>query len=50
MDEALRDDWFAALAAHQMIIQRPNITAADGTTVVGRDEAALAKVIDAETT
>ncbi|MBF4763797.1 arsenate reductase [Nocardioides islandensis] len=49
-DEAHRDDWYAALAAHPRIIQRPIITAADGTTVVGRDEAALAKVIDAETT
>ena len=49
-DEAHRDDWYAALAAHPRIIQRPIITAADGTTVVGRDEAALAKVIGAETT
>ena len=49
-DEAHRDDWYAALAAHPRIIQRPIITAADGTTVVGRDEAALAKVINAETT
>jgi arsenate reductase len=47
-DETHRDDWYAALAAHPRIIQRPIITAADGTTVVGRDEASLARVIDAE--
>jgi arsenate reductase len=47
-DAAHRDDWYAALAAHPRIIQRPIITAADGTTVVGRDEASLARVIDAE--
>jgi arsenate reductase len=47
-DEAHRDDWYAALAAHPRIIQRPIITAADGTTVVGRDAESLAKVIDAE--
>jgi arsenate reductase (glutaredoxin) len=48
-DPEHRDDWYAALAAHPRIIQRPIITAADGTTVVGRDPQALAKVIEAET-
>jgi arsenate reductase len=43
-----RDAWYAALAAHPRIIQRPIITAADGTTVVGRDADALARVIAAE--
>jgi arsenate reductase (glutaredoxin) len=43
-----RDEWYAALAAHPRIIQRPIITAADGTTVVGRDADALARVIAAE--
>jgi arsenate reductase len=43
-----RDDWYAALAAHPRIIQRPIITAADGTTVVGRDAQSLARVIAAE--
>ena len=43
-----RDDWYAALAAHPRIIQRPIITAADGTTVVARDPEALARVIAAE--
>jgi arsenate reductase len=47
-DAAHRDDWYAALAAHPRIIQRPVITAADGTTVVGRDPESLAKVIAAE--
>ncbi len=47
-DAAHRDDWYAALAAHPRIIQRPIITADDGTTVVGRDPESLAKVIDAQ--
>ena len=47
-DEAHRDDWLAALAAHPRAIQRPIITAADGTTVVGRDEDSLRRVLDAE--
>ncbi len=47
-DPAHRDDWLTALAAHPRAIQRPIITAADGTTVVGRDEDALRQVLDAE--
>jgi arsenate reductase (glutaredoxin) len=47
-DAAHRDDWLAALAAHPRAIQRPIITAADGTTVVGRDEDSLRRVLDAE--
>ena len=43
-----RADWLAALAAHPRAIQRPIITAADGTTVVGRDADALGRVLDAE--
>lgn len=43
-----RDAWLAALAANPRALQRPIITAADGTTVVGRDPAALARVIAAE--
>ncbi len=43
-----RADWLAALAAHPRAIQRPIITAADGTTVVGRDEDSLRRVLDAE--
>jgi arsenate reductase len=48
-DAAHRDEWYAALAAHPRIIQRPIITASDGTTVVGRDAESLDRVIDAET-
>ena len=47
-DPGHRDDWLAALAAHPRALQRPIITAADGTTVVGRDEDSLRRVLDAE--
>ena len=47
-DAEHRADWLAALAAHPRTIQRPIITATDGTTVVGRDPDALRAVIDAE--
>jgi arsenate reductase (glutaredoxin) len=47
-DAAHRDEWAAALAAHPRAIQRPVITASDGTTVVGRDPDSLARVIAAE--
>jgi len=47
-DAEHRADWLAALAAHPRAIQRPIITATDGTTVVGRDPDALRAVIDAE--
>lgn len=47
-DAAHRAEWLAALAAHPRAIQRPIITAADGTTVVGRDRGALDHVLDAE--
>lgn len=47
-DAAHRDDWLAALAAHPRALQRPIITAADGTTVVGRDDESLRRVLDAE--
>jgi arsenate reductase len=43
-----RSDWLAALAAHPRAIQRPIITASDGTTVVARDADSLARVIEAE--
>jgi arsenate reductase len=43
-----REDWLRALAQHPRAIQRPVITAADGTTVVGRDADALARVVAAE--
>jgi arsenate reductase len=47
-DAASRDAWLQALSAHPRAIQRPIITAADGTTVVGRDDDALARVVSAE--
>jgi arsenate reductase (glutaredoxin) len=47
-DAEHRDRWLAALAAHPRAIQRPIITAGDGTTVLGRDADSLARVIDAE--
>ena len=47
-DAAHRDEWLAALAAHPRALQRPIITAADGTTVIGRDPDSLSRVVDAE--
>ena len=47
-DAAHREDWLAALVAHPRALQRPIITAADGTTVVGRDAESLQRVLDAE--
>ena len=44
-DEAHRPDWVAALVEHPELIQRPIITLDDGTAVVARDAAALARVI-----
>jgi len=43
-----RDDWLAALAGHPRAIQRPIMTATDGTTVIGRDGDELNRVIAAE--
>lgn len=40
-DEASRDRWVEALAAHPKLIQRPIITAEDGTAVVARSEDAV---------
>ncbi|MDF2265804.1 arsenate reductase family protein [Streptomyces coacervatus] len=37
-DESARDQWVKALAQHPKLIQRPIITADDGTAVVGRSE------------
>jgi len=47
-DAASRDAWLEALSQHPRALQRPIITAADGTTVVGRDPDALDRVIAAE--
>ncbi|MEU6147981.1 arsenate reductase family protein [Streptomyces sp. NPDC047081] len=40
-DEAARERWIAALSEHPKLIQRPIITAEDGTAVVGRTEEAV---------
>jgi len=44
-DAGHRDRWLDALAAHPQLIQRPIITADDGTTVVGRDPESLTRVL-----
>jgi arsenate reductase len=43
--EDARGDWLQALVDHPRLIQRPIITADDGTTVVGRDPESLARVL-----
>ena len=47
-DASSRHRWIAALVEHPILIQRPIITADDGTTVVGRDPASLGEAINAE--
>lgn len=47
-DAEHRDAWLDALVEHPALIQRPIITADDGTTVVGRDPEALRRVVDAQ--
>lgn len=44
-DAPNRDRWVAALASTPKLIQRPIITADDGTTVVGRTDEALRRVL-----
>jgi len=44
-DDAHREDWLAAMVANPRTIQRPIITADDGTTVVARDPETLADVV-----
>jgi len=44
-DDANRARWIAALAAHPKLIQRPIVTADDGTTVLARDQAELDRVL-----
>ena len=46
-DTAHRHAWLEAMVDHPGLIQRPIITATDGTTVVGRDLESVARVIDA---
>ena len=47
-DAEHRQQWLEAMVAHPATIQRPIVTATDGTTVIGRDAVALAAVIAAE--
>lgn len=49
-DAGTRDRWVAALAAHPRLIQRPIITADDGTAVVGRTDDAVRDALSRRTT
>ncbi len=40
-----RDEWLTLMAKNPKLIQRPIITAADGTTVVARDPETLAGIL-----
>ncbi|MGK5636738.1 arsenate reductase family protein [Streptomyces sp. URMC 126] len=44
-DAAARDRWIDALAGHPKLIQRPIITADDGTAVVGRTDDAVREAL-----
>lgn len=44
-----RGRWLAVLSAHPLLIQRPLITADDGTTVIGRSEEAVRQALRAST-
>ncbi|HET6563107.1 MAG TPA: ArsC/Spx/MgsR family protein [Marmoricola sp.] len=43
--EESRGEWLEALTDHPRLIQRPIITADDGTTVVGRDPDSVSQVL-----
>jgi arsenate reductase (glutaredoxin) len=45
-EPASRDRWLGALAEHPILIQRPIITADDGTAVVGRSPEAVRSVLE----
>jgi len=47
-DAEHRDDWITAMVADPRTIQRPIITATDGTAVVARDPETLASLVDRE--
>lgn len=47
-DAGQRAAWVQLLADNPRLIQRPIITATDGTTVVGRDPESVARVIAAD--
>lgn len=43
-----RDRWLELMSAHPVLIQRPILTADDGTTVIGRSDDAVQRAIDAQ--
>jgi arsenate reductase len=43
-----RRKWLEVMSAHPILIQRPIITAEDGTTVIGRSQDSVQQVIDIE--
>lgn len=43
--DAARERWIEALAAHPRLIQRPIITADDGSALVGRTDEAVREVV-----
>jgi arsenate reductase len=47
-DAASRERWIEVLARHPVLLQRPIITADDGTTVVGRSSEAVAAALSRE--
>lgn len=47
-DAEHRNKWLRLMSENPELIQRPIITASDGTTVVGRDPESLNRVITAE--
>lgn len=47
-DAENRDRWITAMVENPILIQRPIITAEDGTTVVGRDPGSVDRAIHAE--
>lgn len=49
-DRSRREEWIAAMVAHPRTIQRPIVTASDGTTVVARDPETVSSLIDRERT
>jgi len=42
-----RRRWLEVMSTHPILIQRPILTADDGTTVVGRSQEAVRRVLDA---
>ena len=44
-DAGYRDEWVRLLSEHPKLIQRPIITASDGTAVVARDPETLAGIV-----